>query len=430
MSTPNLGWLYYRELYNDQRQDIIEIEKEKRNYKFSFSYLKYPSTDEGKEKKKPILKNNTIVLKERSQQFFNKKLSAYKPESFFECEATTNSFELTTTYPGLLCGVGYNHGISSESDFKVGFYFDHTTGLPIIPGSSVKGVLRSAFPGYIRKDEDKLPKEEKEEFSKRYDFFRWMIDEVNRKENAGIARFSNKEIDVLEAFIFEGQDEKGEQISYYKRDRFFDAYPVKSFEKDGYFLKNDYITPHINRDKPEMSPFTSPNPIQFLKVLPQVIFKFQFKLEDGGGLKSGEKEALFKEILCFMGAGAKTNVGYGQFALPEINKSGQHPKSGKSGETSTRDFHNANSNITDAITKSSDPVAKKILAQSVWYGLIIGEKGDNVLLSFDVDDEKVVIKKKKNRITGYIANESQKVRIVFKTAFVNDSPDFSAIAVP
>ncbi|MFA5420231.1 MAG: type III-B CRISPR module RAMP protein Cmr6, partial [Bacteroidales bacterium] len=100
---------------------------------------------------------------------------------------------------------------------------------------------------------------------------------------------------------------------YYKRDRFFDAYPTISLGHDGCFLRNDYITPHINREKPEMSPFTSPNPIQFLKVLPKVKFQFQFQLKEGGGLKEKQKELLFKEILCFMGAGAKTNVGYGQF---------------------------------------------------------------------------------------------------------------------
>jgi CRISPR-associated protein Cmr6 len=305
MSAPNLGWLYYRDLYNDRRDEKVEIDGKPQMAKFSFDFLK-------KEKERKPSKEQDAVLKERNQQFFDKKLSAYKPESFFKCEATTNSFELTTTYPGLLCGVGYNHGISSESDFKVGFYFDHTTGLPIIPGSSVKGVLRSAFPGNIRLEDDKKPS--KEVMEERYKFFRWSIEETNKKAGTNIGKLSNKEIDVLEAFIFEGQDDKGEQISYYKCDRFFDAYPVKSLEKDGCFLKNDYITPHINRDKPEMSPFTSPNPIQFLKVLPQVKFQFQFKLVDGGGLKPEQKVALFKEILCFMGVGAKTNVGYGQFA--------------------------------------------------------------------------------------------------------------------
>jgi CRISPR-associated protein Cmr6 len=311
MNAPNLGWLYYRDLYNEQREEKVEIDGNHQMAKFSFDFLK-------KEKERKPSKEQDAVLKKRGKSLFDKKLVDYNPDKLLERKEVIHHFELTTTYPGLLCGVGYNHGISSEADFKVGFYFDHTTGLPIIPGSSVKGVLRSAFPGYIRKDEEKLSKEEKEELQKRYDFFEWLIEQTNQKindPNGKITEFKNnhKKIDELEAFVFEGQNQKGEQISYYKRDCFFDAYPVKSLGHDGCFLKNDYITPHINREKPEMSPFTSPNPIQFLKVLSKVRFRFQFKLTDGGGLKAGQKEVLFKEILCYMGIGAKTNVGYGQF---------------------------------------------------------------------------------------------------------------------
>lgn len=304
METPNLGWQFYKNLYKTQDSS------------FSFDYLKQnPESKEGKAKKEEILKANAIILKEGSQEFFDKKLEEYKPESFFKNEAATNSFELTTTYPGLLCGVGYNHGISSEADFKVGFYFDHTTGLPIVPGSSVKGVLRSAFPGYVGKEEDKRPS--KEGLKERYDFFRWLVEQTNLKItelDLKLPSFENEEdINKLEAFIFEGEDVDGNQISYYKRDRFFDAYPKKSLGHNGCFLRNDYITPHINRDKPELSPFSSPTPLQFLKILPKVRFCFQFQLVHGGGLTPYHKELLFKEILCFAGIGAKTNVGYGQF---------------------------------------------------------------------------------------------------------------------
>jgi CRISPR-associated protein Cmr6 len=304
METPNLGWQFYKNLYKTQDSN------------FSFDFLKQnPESREEKIKKEQILKTNATVLKERSQEFFDKKLSAYNPESFFKNEAATNSLELTTTYPGLLCGVGYNHGISSEADFKVGFYFDHTTGLPIVPGSSVKGVLRSAFPGYVGKEEDKRPS--KEELKERYDFFRWLVEQTNLKINNPELKLpsfdDDYDIDNLEAFIFEGEDADGNQISYYKRDRFFDAYPKESLVHNGCFLKNDYITPHINRDKPEMSPFSNPTPLQFLKVLPKVKFCFQFQLKEGGGLSAAQKELLFKEILCFTGIGAKTNVGYGQF---------------------------------------------------------------------------------------------------------------------
>lgn len=66
--------------------------------------------------------------------------------------------ELTTSYPGLITGIGVNHQTTLEwmdqtaekpdqiPEFKLGITFDHTTGLPIIPGSSIKGVLRSFFP--------------------------------------------------------------------------------------------------------------------------------------------------------------------------------------------------------------------------------------------------------------------------------------------
>lgn len=68
------------------------------------------------------------------------------------------TIELTTSYPGLITGIGINHQTTLKwmfetegkpiqiPEFKFGMMFDYTTGLPIIPGSSIKGVLRSFFP--------------------------------------------------------------------------------------------------------------------------------------------------------------------------------------------------------------------------------------------------------------------------------------------
>ena len=55
------------------------------------------------------------------------------------------SFVLKTTYPGLLLGLGYPHGAEKGSDaaVKLGFSLDYVSGLPVIPGSTVKGTLRS-----------------------------------------------------------------------------------------------------------------------------------------------------------------------------------------------------------------------------------------------------------------------------------------------
>ena len=82
------------------------------------------------------------------------------------------------------------------------------------------------------------------------------------------------------------------------------------------FLADDFITPHINRENPKISPFSNPTPLMFLKVLPEVTFLFQFDLKDSkdeNGLSAKEKKELFEEILKLLGIGAKTNVGYGQF---------------------------------------------------------------------------------------------------------------------
>ena len=314
---PNLGWLFYRDMYNTRRKEKI---KEKEIY-FSFDYL-------AKEKGKPS-EDQVAVMKLRSVKFFMQSLGELSPDKFFSRkndldEGTYIEEVLTTTYPGLLCGSGYNHGISTEADYKIGFYFDHTSGIPVIPGSAVKGVLRNAFPNRRKIEANPVltEYEKGKELEQGYEFFKWLICEAN--ENRGnipeIAGFgSNDKIDELEDFIFDGiiweqKDGKKEEnyVSYYKRDVFFEAYPVTTFNKNEVFLGNDYITPHVKKDNPEFSMFTSPTPLQFLKILPLVVFKFQFKLTDCLGLSAEQKRLLFKQILCYSGVGAKTNVGYGQ----------------------------------------------------------------------------------------------------------------------
>ena len=179
-------------------------------------------------------------------------------------------FKATTTYPGLILGSGYQHELKSvEAQASLGFDFDYTTGLPIIRGSSIKGVLRSAFkyPEYIQellKDED--------------------ID-----------------VKALEIEIF-GQDNGNSNVSQGK-DIFFDATIIKSV---GSILADDYLAPHGDKL------LKNPIPIRFIKVAPNVTFRFDFELSDGVISKKA-KSKLFQEILNDFGVGAKTNVGYGKF---------------------------------------------------------------------------------------------------------------------
>ena len=195
------------------------------------------------------------------------------------------SFSLKTTYPGLIIGAGYNHpagGIEEgqSPDFQLGFYFDHTTGMPVIPGSTVKGILKSVFP----KEED--------------------TEEIKKEKLIYVNTILNKE-NLLKQDNWERLFEKG--------NIFFDAY-VSGMPENGKIFAEDYITPHTK------GPFKNPTPIRFLKIAPDVTFTFQVKLKDsdlGDGqiITASEKLALFKKILLDFGIGAKRNVGYGNFTL-------------------------------------------------------------------------------------------------------------------
>lgn len=192
-------------------------------------------------------------------------------------------FKLETTYPGLLIGSGYIHGLSVEKDFKIGFYFDHTTGLPLIQGSSVKGVLRSCFP--VNGESDPYKKEK----------------DVLIKECIGR---NDLNVEALATEIFEGIDHQtGKPKSLYERDIFYEARVVQT---DGNLLHDDYLAPHGN------NLLQNPIPLRFLKVAPSVHFEFNFDLKDGL-ISADEKEKLFLDLLLMFGVGAKTNVGYGQF---------------------------------------------------------------------------------------------------------------------
>lgn len=246
-------------------------------------------------------------------------------------EVSVNSFgnirfneqvPLKTIYPGLVCGIGYEHELGFENEFKLGFSFDHTTGLPYIPGSSVKGTLRSAFGhnGYpesiFREWIGRFNKVNENEWP-------WKLDETLSKLET-IAKLENianrTDWKKLENHIFEGIPYlENKALSSYTTDVFFDAFISNSSEANGgKFLADDYITCHQNRKDESLSPFTNPNPVRFLKVRSDVEFTFGFRLSNidlGGGVTFSKeiKRELFKQILLDLGIGAKTNVGYGQF---------------------------------------------------------------------------------------------------------------------
>ena len=194
-------------------------------------------------------------------------------------------FDLQVQYPGLLTGLGYAHKSAAidgdiRGDIAQGFSFDYVTGVPYLPGSSVKGAIRNAFAPENR---------------------------------AYVQAFVGENVDVeeLEQAIFGtplGEDDADTDI-------FFDAYPSPKTPKTNtdrlfYLLDLDVVAPVCGENLS-----ATPNVQQFLRVKPGVVFDFRFQLRDSqlrsGKFTAEEKRTLFMQILKDFGVGARTNVGYG-----------------------------------------------------------------------------------------------------------------------
>lgn len=188
-----------------------------------------------------------------------------------ENPACQNVFSATVLYPGLVTGTGLVHDSKNiEGGYNLGLHFDYTWGMPVVYGSSVKGVLRQYF----------------EEFC---------LKEVENERKG--------DVKPLCKAIFEGGGR-----SIYERDIFFDA--VITGEYDGRILDDDSITPHTE------GPLKDPVPITMLKIAPGCKIEFRFRLHNSvineKTYTVDFKKNLFKKILGTVGVGAKTNVGYGQ----------------------------------------------------------------------------------------------------------------------
>lgn len=248
--------------------------------------------------------------------------------------------DLTTTNPGLLMGSGYPHEIGFKGELKLGFSFDYTLGLPVIPGSSIKGVLRSIFKHpqgatYLTSVLESMfgelspPPYPESEFS--------LIQQLEKEIFEG-SKLVRKTVQGKDRITFE-------PIRMNQRDVFYDAFPTRSTHKSSNrvlnqgFLAPDFITPHINRENASLSPFTEPTPLAFLKVLPGVVFRFDFKLQQSQvieALTAERKRDLFSRIICDFGLGAKTAVGYGQFVGENHPKTQVDPIQGGANEGSSK----------------------------------------------------------------------------------------------
>ncbi|HDK7163642.1 TPA: type III-B CRISPR module RAMP protein Cmr6 [Clostridium botulinum] len=289
----NIGYLYYKKYFTSEIiQSSKDVDKEYDEKNNLFTSINNNIIENSNVE---LLKNNKFKLIREIQD------NLYEDKIYFK-----------TTYPGLIIGTGYSHIIKRKGEFKLGLEFDYTTGLPCINGSSVKGMLRSVF--YNDRDNEELRKEKE-------NYIKEILEEVMEEENCN---FDEEKFDYEELTnnIFEGKckvkNKNGIHMSINERDIFLGATidieatieeMKRTKQGKNNLLGEDYITPHgKGKDK-----LKNPNPIKFLKVMPNVVWCFGFDLKDfNEDISADIKKKLFKHILLDLGIGAKTNVGYGR----------------------------------------------------------------------------------------------------------------------
>jgi CRISPR-associated protein Cmr6 len=281
---PNMGLLFYKHIYSENA-----IKSRLRE-----------NVEDGFCLKLDIPKD----VKPTPFDIFYNALCNYTTAGYTQIEnpAAIQRFTLYTTYPGLLSGSGYMHETKAEGDFKIGYFFDHTSGQPLISGSSVKGCLRSLFETDV------------DEGGKRYTGVKSvaaihfiseeLLQDNTIAEEVKVAATHLQNIDEaglkkVIADIFGDADTSGKDV-------FFDAVLNIAACNNRKIMGTDFLTPHENELK-------NPKPLQFMKVLPQIAFEFRFKFKTKDFFTEKAKEVFFKQLLLITGIGAKTNVGYGQF---------------------------------------------------------------------------------------------------------------------
>ncbi len=212
-----------------------------------------------------------------------------------------NIFHLTVQYPGLITGIGIGHEIGVEGELKLGLHFDWTYGMPVIYGSSLKGVLRAWFVDFYKGGSDAI--------DLMMNIFSGVYDRDREAERLKYGNHEDAMVKIPQNRIYK------RSTSSYERDLFFDAVLFSS-NSSKQILSPDTITPHGGKHLG--NPFENPTPISFLKIAPGCQIEFRFRLVNTKNAKGeiiysiNDKLALFKKILTTVGIGAKTNVGYGQ----------------------------------------------------------------------------------------------------------------------
>lgn len=216
----------------------------------------------------------------------------------------------------------FTTGLGNEHPLENGFAFLNPYGLPYLPGSGVKGVLRRAA---------------RELASGEWgESHGWDAEEIHLLERKGHATIDLSIIDVL----FGRETESGDSDHVRGALGFWDALP----QIPGDTLAVDIMTPHQShyyqpqegrkKNSVSTSPHDSgaPNPISFLTLPPGTGFAFHVVCDQAHlerlapDLAHGQRwqtllTAAFEHAFEWLGFGAKTAVGYGAMQVNERARS-------------------------------------------------------------------------------------------------------------
>lgn len=303
----NLHHYYYKRYFSKDfleklenlRREISHLEEEKKRKSGKEQEIK----EQIKAKKEEIDEVRNMTLHDyRLPQKIDDICKSMQPEA-------NKTLEFEVSYPGLITGIGLPHetGTGENDEYKLGMHFDYTYGIPVIYGSSVKGVLHSYFQEYVGKLHIVQNGENK-------------VLSYAKGESLTAEQQKKLEREIFGSNIDSSDDNDNMPVG--NRDIFFDAIPVQAAPpvrvpiKDsqriypGSVLSDDYLCPHNE------NVFKDPIPIHFLRITPGVIIRFGFHLQDtcvdGICFSADAKIELYKKILTDVGIGAKTNVGYGR----------------------------------------------------------------------------------------------------------------------
>lgn len=188
----------------------------------------------------------------------------------------------------------YVSGLGGSHPTETGFILDRNTGLPYVPASSIKGVLRLAHALNLAEHSPEMVRQCPEGF------------EIPDTEESMRKYF--------------GDTDAGKESAVRGQLVFLDAFPAKLPT-----LKRDIMNPHFcgyyNGDNPPVET-ENPNPIMFMSVMEGIEFKFRVlaqPLADGATVATAFGDGDRKKILEMfrrageeLGFGAKTSVGYGR----------------------------------------------------------------------------------------------------------------------